>query len=221
MLLAVGWQANTDALNLPAAGVECERGYIRVNDSLQTSAPHIFAAGDVTGRMMLVQSAAAEGALAAESAVLGPGGRGNHVIVPHGGFTDPEYGSVGLTESQARAHDDCVVAVVPYARVDRALIDGHTEGFCKLIVSQSTHRLLGAHIVGEQAVEILQLIAAGMAADMWVEQMAELELAYPTFTAVVGLAARKIARELGVIPVAPRWRTQGHLAIAEWERGDV
>ncbi|MGH2514707.1 MAG: dihydrolipoyl dehydrogenase family protein [Ktedonobacterales bacterium] len=220
VLLAVGWQANSEELNLAAAGIECERGYIRVDDSLRTTAPHIFAAGDITGRMMLVQSAIAEGALAAESAMLGPGGRGEHRIVPHGGFTDPEYGSVGLTESQARARDDCAVAVVPYAHIDRAVIDGHTEGFCKLIVSQSSHRLLGAHVVGEQAVELLQLIAAGMTADMWVEQLAELELAYPTFAAVVGLAARQIVRELGVVPVAPGWQSLGLTGATEWERRD-
>jgi len=220
VLLAIGWPANTDGLNLAAAGVECERGYIRVDDSLQTSAPHIFAAGDVTGRMMLVQSATAEGALAAESATLGPGGRGKHVIVPHGGFTDPEYGSVGLIERAARAQDECVVATAQYRQLDRAVIDGHTEGFCKLIVSRNTHRLLGAHIVGEQAVEILQLIATGMTADIWVEQLAELELAYPTYAAVVGLAARQIVRELGVAPVAPQWRGRAFSA-AEWEHSDA
>ncbi len=220
VLLAVGWAANTEALNLAAAGVACERGYITVNDSLQTSAPHIFAAGDVTGRMMLVQSATAEGTLAAESALLEPGGRGRHLIVPHGGFTDPEYGSVGLTERAACAQDECAVAVVPYTHVDRAVIDGHTEGFCKLIVSQTTHRVLGAHIVGEQAVEMTQMLATGMTADLWVEQLAELELAYPTFAAVVGLAARRIVRELGVVPLAPQWRTLGQ-ASAEWERSDA
>jgi dihydrolipoamide dehydrogenase len=170
--------------------------------------------------MMLVQSASAEGTLAAESALLDPGARGQHLIVPHGGFTDPEYGSVGLTESKARASDDCAVATVPYTQIDRALIDGHTEGLCKLIVSRTTHRLLGAHIVGEQATETLQLVAAGMAADMWVEQLADLELAYPTFAAIVGLAARQITRELGVVPLARPWRTLGQTAAAEWERSD-
>ena len=220
-LLAVGWPSNSDTLNLAAAGVDCVRGYIQVNESLQTSARHIFAAGDVTGRMMLVQSAGAEGILAAESAVLGPGGRAPHLLVPHGGFTDPEYGSVGLTERAARAVDECAVAVVPYTHIDRALIDGHPDGFCKLIVSQSTHRLLGAHIVGEQAVEILQLVAAGMSADIWVEQLAELEIAYPTFAAVVGIAARQIVRDLGVAPVAPQWRMAGKTLAVEWERSSL
>jgi dihydrolipoamide dehydrogenase len=220
-LLAVGWQANSDELNLAVAGVQTERGYVQVDDGLRTSAPHICAAGDITGRMMLVQSACAEGVLAAESAVLGPGGRVAHRIVPHGGFTDPEYGGVGLTERRARELDDCVVAVVPYTQIDRALIDRHTEGFCKLIVSRTTHRLLGAHIVGEQAVETLQLIAAAMAADMWVEQIADLELAYPTFAAIVGLAARRIMRELGVVPLVPAARTAAWTAAGEWERSDL
>ena len=79
------------------------RNYVHVDDYLRTSAPHIFAAGDITGRMMLVQSAGYEAMAAAENAVIGIGQRQKHEIVPHGGFTDPEYGSVGLTEEQARA----------------------------------------------------------------------------------------------------------------------
>ncbi len=64
------------------------------------------------------------------------------------------------------------------------------------------------------------MLATGMTADLWVEQLAELELAYPTFAAVVGLAARRIVRELGVVPLAPQWRTLGQ-ASAEWERSDA
>lgn len=222
VLMASGWPGNADRLNLSAANVETERGYVVVDDYLRTSAPHIFAAGDINGRMMLVQSASYEARIAAENTVLGVGQPYTHQIVPHGGFTDPEYASVGLTEEQARAAEPgCLVAVVPYADLDRAVIDDHTEGFCKLIVSEETHRVLGAHIVGEQALEAIQLVAAGMAADMWVEQLAELELAYPTYTAVVGLAARQIIRDLGVMPLAPQWRALGKPHIAEWERSAV
>ena len=95
VVLAVGWPGNVEPLNLGAAGVETERGYVRVDDSLRTSAPHVFAAGDATGRMMLVQSATHEGEIAAENAVLGGSRSLKHAVVPHGGFTDPEYGSVG------------------------------------------------------------------------------------------------------------------------------
>jgi len=127
---------------------------------------------------------------------------------------------VGLTEAQARAAHDIVVAMVPYADLDRAVIDGHTEGFCKLIVSRDTHRLLGAHVVGELALEVVHLVAAGMTAGMTVEQLAELELAYPTITAIVGLAARQLVGELGLTPLAPEWRglrRPGERA-GEWER---
>jgi dihydrolipoamide dehydrogenase len=189
-----------------------------VNDYLQSSAEHIFAAGDVTGRMMLVQSASYDARIAVENAILGFGQPYRHQIVPHGSFTDPEYGSVGLTEKQARAIEpDCAVATVSYSDLDRALIDDHTKGICKLIVSQENHRILGVHIVGENALEIVQLVAAGMASDMWVEQLAELEIAYPTYTSVVGLAAKRLVNNLGVVPLAPEWRTSDKLTPAEWE----
>jgi dihydrolipoamide dehydrogenase len=222
VFLSTGWLGNLDPLNLAAAGVETSRNYVLVNDFLQSNVPHIFAAGDITGRMMLVQSAGYEALAAAENAVLGVGNRQQHTIVPHGGFTDPEYGSVGLTETQARAQFDVAVATVPYAEMDRALIDDHTIGACKLIVSKENHRILGAHVVGEQALEIVHVVAAGMTADMWVEQMAELQFAYPTFTAIIGLAARVIVRDLGVLPLAPQWRALGKANLAEWERkGDT
>jgi pyruvate/2-oxoglutarate dehydrogenase complex dihydrolipoamide dehydrogenase (E3) component len=223
VVLAVGWPGNVDALNLAAVGVETEHGYVAVDDCLRTGAPHVFAAGDLTGRMMLVQSANYEGALAAENAVLGEDRAYRHAIVPHGGFTDPEYGSVGLTERQAcdeYGDGDCAVAVVPYSDLDRGIIDGRPDGSCKLVVSRSSRRVLGAHIVGEQAVEVVQLVATAMGAGMRVEQLANLELAYPTFTAIIGLAARQLVRQLDLITVSPHWRTPGRPIAAEWEHND-
>ena len=220
VVLAVGWPGNVKALDLAAAGVRTERGYVTVDDALRTSAPHVFAAGDVTGRMMLVQSATYEGALAAENAALGAGRGYRHAIVPHGGFTDPEYAGVGLTEGQAREEvgdSDCAVAVVPYADLDRGVIDGRPEGSCKLVVSRSSRRVLGAHIVGEQAVEVVQLAAAAMRAGMPVEQLADLELAYPTFTSIVGLAARRIVGELDP---ASSHHDSGRTGAAEWEHSE-
>jgi pyruvate/2-oxoglutarate dehydrogenase complex dihydrolipoamide dehydrogenase (E3) component len=80
-----------------------------------------------------------------------------HKIVPHGGFIDPEYGSVGLTEERARVLEpDWMIASVPYSSLDRAVIDDHPEGYGKLIVSQESHRILGAHVIGEQVLEIVQ-----------------------------------------------------------------
>ena len=224
VVLAVGWPGNVEALNLAAAGVETERGYVAVDDCLRTSAPHVFAAGDLTGRMMLVQSANYEGTLAAENAVLGEDRGYRHAIVPHGGFTDPEYASVGLTEDQARnqfGDEDCAVAVVPYTDLDRGIIDGRPDGSCKLVVSRSSRRVLGAHIVGEQAVEVVQLAATAMGAGMRIEQLANLELAYPTFTAIIGLAARQLVRQLNLIPISPQWRTPQRPGATEWEHRDM
>ena len=221
VVLAVGWPGNADDLNLAALGVEARRGgYVQVDESLRTSAPHVFAAGDVTGRTMLVQSANYEGRLAAESAVLGGEPDHRRDIVPHGGFTDPEYGSVGLTEEQAREEYDCAVAVVPYADLDRGVIDGRPEGFCKMIVDRASRRILGAHIVGEQAVEVVQIAATAMRAGMPVEQLADVELAYPTFTAIVGLAARRVSRDLGLVESSPPPKTNGRTIAAEWEHRD-
>jgi pyruvate/2-oxoglutarate dehydrogenase complex dihydrolipoamide dehydrogenase (E3) component len=221
VVLAVGWPGNVEGLNLEVAGVETERGYVRVDDALRTDAPHVFAAGDITGRMMLVQSATHEGNLAAEQAVLGGEHSYRHEIVPHGGFTDPEYASVGLTERGAHSEGyDCAVATVPYAELDRSVIDGYTEGLCKLVVDRRSRRILGAHIVGEQAVEVVQIVATAMRAEMPVEQLADVEYAYPTFTAIVGIAARRILRALGLVAVSPRWGIPERTLGAEWEHQD-
>jgi hypothetical protein len=73
-------------------------------------------------------------------------------------------------------------------------------------------------VVGEQALEITQLVAAGMTADIWVEQLAELEIAYPTYAGVLGLAARHLVRDLGVMPLSPQWQALGKTHAAEWEQ---
>jgi pyruvate/2-oxoglutarate dehydrogenase complex dihydrolipoamide dehydrogenase (E3) component len=221
VVLAVGWPGNVEGLNLEVAGVKTERGYVRVDDALRTDAPHVLAAGDITGRMMLVQSATHEGNLAAEQAVLGGEHSYRHEIVPHGGFTDPEYASVGLTERGAHSEGyDCAVATVPYAELDRSVIDGYTEGLCKLVVDRHSRRILGAHIVGEQAVEVVQIVATAMRAEMPVERLADVEYAYPTFTAIVGIAARRILRALGLVAVSPRWGIPERTLGAEWEHQD-
>lgn len=220
VIVAAGWIGNTESLNLDAAGVKTERGYVVVNDALQTTAPHIFAAGDMTGRMMLVQGAMSEALIAAENATQSNDGmlsQSHHSIVPHGGFTDPEYGSVGLTETQAREKFDPVISTVSYAEMDRAVIDDATNGFCKLIVARDSHQILGAHVVGEQALEVTQMVAAAMQANARVGDLARLEIAYPTYAAIVGLAARRIVRELGMNETGAVWRELGQFG-DEWER---
>ena len=169
---------------------------------------------------MLVQSAESQARVAVENALSGMTRKAEHKLVPHGGFTDPEYGGVGLTEAQARERGNPVIAVVPYSDMDRAVIDGHPVGFCKLIVDRDSKLVIGAHVVGEQAVEVVSMVAAGITGKLTVDQMADIEFAYPTFAGIVGLAAREIQRELGSIPVASEWRELRQIRGAEWERSD-
>jgi pyruvate/2-oxoglutarate dehydrogenase complex dihydrolipoamide dehydrogenase (E3) component len=220
VIAAAGWPGNVEGLGLDAAGVATERGSILVDDQLRTSAPGILAAGDITGRMMLVQSAILEGRRAAEMVLSDSAPDAIHSIVAHGGFTDPEYGSVGLTEGAARLEEtDIVVGKVPYADLDRAVIDDRTEGFCKLVVCGRDQRILGAHVVGEQAVEVIQIAAAAMAGGVDAQRLAEVEFAYPTFTSIVGLAARQVVHALR-LPVHERraWDELGRPRVSEWEQ---
>jgi pyruvate/2-oxoglutarate dehydrogenase complex dihydrolipoamide dehydrogenase (E3) component len=218
IITAVGWPGNLDKLNLLAAGVQMKGSYIQVDDHLRTSAANIYAAGDVTGQIMLVQTASHQARYAAEHALLGGSLYKLNTSIPHGGFTDPEYAGIGLTEEQARKSMPYVVAVVPYADMDRAVIDDHTIGFCKLIVDMETHQVIGAHVVGEQAIEVVQIVATAMEAKMPVEHLATIEFAYPTFAAIIGLAARQITIEMNWIPVESHWQGLSRRRIAEWER---
>ena len=219
VIMAVGWPGNVDALQLSNAGVDVTHNYIVTDDTLKTTADNIYAAGDITGRMMLVQSAGAQARIAIENALRDSNEAISHELVPHGGFTDPEYGSVGLTESAARNQNmDIIVATVPYADLDRAVIDDRTAGLFKLIAERDTLRIVGAHVAGEQAVEVVQLVAAGMMGGITVSQLAAIELAYPTFAAIVGLVARQIIREVDGIMIAPEWRALEKIRGTEWER---
>ncbi len=207
VFFAVGWPGNTESLTLEKAGVVLNRRWIQVDDYLRTSTEHIFAAGDVTGRMMLVQAATYEANIAAENAVNGPLLKSQHLVVPHGSFTDPEIASVGLTEAQARAQfPDCLVAIAHYRQLERALIDNHPIGLLKLIVDYRTRKLLGAHAAGEQAIGTIQAVAVGLAADITIDQLAALELAYPTYAQIIVSAARQLAPNIGRFGAQPLYK---------------
>jgi pyruvate/2-oxoglutarate dehydrogenase complex dihydrolipoamide dehydrogenase (E3) component len=207
--LAVGWPGNGDLTGAAEVGVVLERGYVAIDKFQRTSLSHVFAAGDADGTSMLVASARMEGRVAGENAVLGPRRRVLHEVVPAGSFTDPEYASVGLTEEQAAARYDVAVAVVRYEDLLRPVADGHPTGFCKLVVDTGTRRVVGAHVLGEYSAEVIQMVAACMAAGMRVEQIAEMQLAFPTFTEAVGMAAQQLARRLGVGMMPQVWSSLG------------
>jgi pyruvate/2-oxoglutarate dehydrogenase complex dihydrolipoamide dehydrogenase (E3) component len=191
VIMATGWPADVEDLGLENAGVETSRSSIPVDRYFRSAVPHIFAVGDANGKDMLVQAAQFEGEAAAENAVLGANRRTPNFLLPAGGFTDPDYAGVGLTEEQARERDPgCVVSVVPYSKLDRAVIDDRELGFLKLISDRRRELLLGAHAVGENAVEVVQSVTTAMAAGIDVSTLANVRFAYPTYSAIIGMAAR-------------------------------
>jgi pyruvate/2-oxoglutarate dehydrogenase complex dihydrolipoamide dehydrogenase (E3) component len=209
VFFAVGWPASIGKLNLEAAGIHAKPAAITVDEYLRTNVGHIFAVGDVNGHLMLVQTARQEGRIAGTNAVLGPTAQAAYDVVPSGSFTDPEYGRVGLTETQAAQHHDAVIGVARYDDLLRPVADGRPDGFCKLIADRQTHAILGAHVLGEYSAETVQTVAACMAAGMRIEQAANLQLAYPTFTEAVSMAAQKICRTIGIGNFPQAWSYLG------------
>lgn len=193
VIMATGWPADVEDLGLDRAGIAVERSAIPVDRYFRTIVPHVLAVGDANGRDMLVQAAQFEGEAAAENAVLGANRRTPHHLLPAGGFTDPDYAGVGLTEEQARDRDpSCVVATVRFADLDRAVIDDRERGFLTLIADRRRELILGAHAVGENAVEVIQSVTTAMAAGIDVATLAGVRFAYPTYSAVIGNAARAL-----------------------------
>jgi dihydrolipoamide dehydrogenase len=194
---AVGWTVEAGALDLPAAGVRLDaRGFVAVDDHLATSVPHIYAAGDVTGRSVLVPPAVLDGHVAATNAVLGNRLVSEHGLVPMGGFTEPEYARVGLTEAAARSSHDVAVGLIGFDETTRTIIDGRTDGFVKMIADRATGHLLGCHVVGDRAADIVQAAAIAMAGGIGVRELARMPLAFPTYVGVLSRAAYRAARAI-------------------------
>jgi pyruvate/2-oxoglutarate dehydrogenase complex dihydrolipoamide dehydrogenase (E3) component len=199
-VVAVGWKVDPQALNLAAAGVSVtQRGFLNVNEYLQTSAPHIFAAGDVTGRIMLASEGIRDGFVAATNAMLDSILPVSSHLIPAGSFTHPEYASVGLTERKARESHEVVTTVVNFDTNTRAIIDGQTFGFCKLIVDSKTNEILGCHVVGDRAVDIVQVASVALGAGMRrVDDLARIAVSFPTHAEILVNAAIKAALQMNL-----------------------
>jgi len=198
-VVAIGWAANTASLDLPKAAVETNaRGFVGVDECLRTTASNIYAAGDVTGRLMLVPQAIQDGFVAATNAIRGSAMRVPDQPAPIGSFTDPEYAQVGLTERKAGERHDIITARLDLKTTTRSIIDGRTTGFCKLIAERTTRKILGCHVVGERAVEITQLAAVAMAGNLRVDDLAQVPLSFPTYGGVLGRVAAMVTRQLNL-----------------------
>lgn len=165
ILVAAGRRPNTDGLDLDKTGVETdENGWVHVDDRLQTTHPHVYAYGDVIGQAMFKHTSSYEGELAYRNA-RGGDRRVSYLANPHAVFGNPQIGSVGLTEQACREQGlRYRTANKDYADIAKGAIIGSPPGFAKLIVEQDTDRILGFHLVGPQAADLVHEVVAAMSA---------------------------------------------------------
>ena len=190
VLVATGRRPYADGLGLEALGVQRgDRGKIAVNDRLQTSVKGTYAIGDVTDIRQLAHFASAQGKAAVEQ-IAGHPAQTNWRAVPAATFTSPEIASVGLTEREARAEGRPLeIGRFPFRAHGRNIADQETAGFVKLIGDAGSGQVLGAHIIGAKASEIIHECSLAIAADLNLRDLAQAIHAHPTVTEAIGEAA--------------------------------
>jgi NAD(P) transhydrogenase len=200
VLYAAGRQGATDGLNLAAAGLEADaRGRIAVDAAYRTAQPHIFAAGDVIGFPGLAATSMEQGRLAALAA-LGEPARPMPELLPYGIYTVPEVSYVGRTEAElTEAAVPYVRGLARYRELTRGEIAGDRSGLLKLLVHAETRRVLGVHVFGTAATELVHLGQTVMAADLPVDYLVDAVFNVPTFADSYKVAALDAANRLDEI----------------------
>ncbi len=191
LLYAVGRQGNVDDLNLAAAGVEADkRGRIAVNDFYQTKVEHIYAVGDVVGFPSLASVSMEQGRIAAARAFDDHAATSNPSFYPYGIYTIPEISFIGKTEEQLTDEDvPYEVGMAYYREVARGQIKGDTTGRLKLIFHRDTRKVLGVHIIGEDAAELVHIGQAVLAFGGTVDYFIDTVFNYPTLAECYKVAA--------------------------------
>jgi len=195
LLVATGRGPVTAGLNAEGVGLEMDRGYIKVDAEYRTSVPGISAIGDVItlgtpGHPQLAHVSSAEGILAAER-IAGQETRPiNYEHVPGCTYCDPEIGSVGLTEREAkeRGHD-VRIGTFPFGVLGRAKMAGETEGFVKIVADKATDALLGVHMIGARSTELVAEATIAVRLEATVEELIRTIHAHPTMAEAIGEAA--------------------------------
>ena len=181
ILVSAGRIPNTDGLGLEKAGVRSDQTGVLVDEHLQTSNPHVYAAGDICSRFKFTHTANVLGRMAMINALLWGRNRANSMIVPWCTYTDPEIAHVGLYESQAKEQGDPVTTLtVPFAENDRAILDGQDEGFVRVHLKKGTDTILGATIVSAHAGDLITYITLLMSLGKGVSALASPIYPYPT-----------------------------------------
>lgn len=181
VLIGVSRRPNTIDLNLERTGVQTDRrGYIQVDDQLHTNVPNVFAIGDVVGRIQLAHVATHMGLIAA-GAIAGHAEKMDYKAVPAATFTHPEVASVGLSEAKAReAGHDVVVGKFPFAALGRAQTFGATEGLVKVVADNKYGEILGVHIIGPSASDLIPEGVLALTLEATLEDIANTIHAHPT-----------------------------------------
>ena len=195
MLLAVGRVPNTEGLGLEAIGLDTDgRGFIPVDDAYRTGVPNVFAIGDVIPGPMLAHKASEEGIACVERLVTGYG-HVNYDAIPVVVYTEPEVASVGRTEGQLqRAGIDYRKGSFPFMASGRARALGHTEGRVKVLADAESDRLLGVHIVGPRAGDLIAEAAVAIEFGASAEDLGRACHAHPTLPEALKEAALDVAR---------------------------
>jgi dihydrolipoamide dehydrogenase len=193
VLNATGRVPFSDGLGLDEAGIRHQRGRILVNDRLETNVPGVYAIGDVTGEVLLAHVASRQGEVAAE-VIAGQASRIDYRVVPNVVFSRPEIAGVGLTSQEAKEQGiDLDVGVFPFTASGKALALGHTEGQVRLLCEPGTGKILGMHIMGPGASDLVAEGALAVQMGLTARDLAETIHAHPTLPEAVAEAAREVA----------------------------
>ena len=191
VLMAVGRKANVDSLNLSEAGVEFGLRGVVVNEVMQTSQPHIYAVGDINGKIMLAHAAIFQGLVALDH-MMGVDNDIDLSVMPAAVFTSPEAASVGKTEDECKEAGIKVKCLKSFFRANgKAVTMGETEGFCKVIVEEETGLLLGCHLFGPHSSDIVQEVCALISRKSTLKQLQDIIHTHPTLTEVIQSAAHQ------------------------------
>jgi dihydrolipoamide dehydrogenase len=183
VLMAVGRAARTRSIGLEPLQVALDRGFVTVSPTMETSVKGLYAVGDMTGHQLLAHKAMAEGVVAAE-AIAGrdprPVDYGN---VPSCTYCRPQVASIGLSEAAARARGrEVAVGRFPFSANAKAVALGETEGFLKVVADKASGEILGVHIVGAEATEMIHEFAVGRTLEATLEEIVHTIHAHPTLS---------------------------------------
>ena len=198
LLLATGRDPNTNQLGLETVPVRLRKdGAVKVDREMRTTAPHVWAAGDVIGEPMLETIAAKEGATAAENALSGTHRKIDFLPVPRAVFTSPQVASVGLTEKEAHERGyNCACRTIAMSKVPKAVIIRETRGLVKMVADASTGRILGVHILADNAADIIHEAVLAVKHKLTIDDIIDTVHVFPTVAESIKLAATSFRKDI-------------------------